>query len=314
MGSLSEQYIAAVLRRLPRTLRPEVEAELHATIADMIADRGAGDPGEAERNALIQLGDPAGVAAEYTGAAQHLIGPAMYPDYVRLLKVLVPVVLPVVALIIALPRVVIDDGEPLQVIGATLLGTFFIGVQLVFWTTVVFAIAERTGGRHRHFRTSWSPDDLSRENLTSSRPDAVISLIAVVLLLGFLPWQHFFSVVPILDPYLWRGWLPAIGVLFAGVLIIDVYRIKHGQWTLRMAALAIMLDLAIFSVLVWAAMASPIVSPAFLAALGGSPAEFNQWIVVGIFAVYLIGDIVACAAAVNSRATTVASGALSTQE
>lgn len=301
MVSLSEKYIAAVQQRLPRALRSEAGAELRATILDMTRSRSGRD---AEREVLSELGDPAEVAAEYTGAARYVVGPEMYPDYVRLLKVIVPVVLPLIAVIVALPRVVLSDDHPAQVIAFAAFWTFMVGVQLIFWVTIVFVVAERAGGRHRKAPRSWTPDELTAPQGASSRADAAFSIVAVLLLLMFLPWQHFTPAVPIVDPYLWRGWLPALCVLLAGLLLVDMHRVRSGAWTRATAALTIVLDLVILGVLIWAAIESPLINPEFLETLTRADASFNPWIVVAVIGVFLFGDIVSCLVGARTRRRT----------
>ncbi|MCW4355953.1 hypothetical protein ONR57_21845 [Hoyosella sp. YIM 151337] len=290
MASLSEQYIAAVTRRLPPASRREIAEELRATIADMVAAR----PGpNAEWETLNQLGDPAVLSAEYRGSPQHLIGAELYPDYVRMLKSLVLVAFPVIALLVALPRVVLGNGHPGEVIAAAGLWTFVAGVQLIFWMTLVFVVAERTGNRHRHFTMAWTPDSLSRTSMRTSRSDAAFSIIVLLLVLGFVPWQQFFAAVPVIDPALWRGWLPAIMAAIASLLLADIRRMQTGRWSRWTATVAVVGDLAVVGVLAWAATVSPLVNPEFLTAIGADPATFPQWILVAIIGVFVLGDVAA---------------------
>src|SRR3546814_3153315 len=63
--SLTDRYVAAVLRALPEDKRADIEKELRTSIADAIDARTeTGEPAaEAERAVLQELGDPARLAA-----------------------------------------------------------------------------------------------------------------------------------------------------------------------------------------------------------------------------------------------------------
>ena len=72
MSTLTDRYIAEVVRGVPESQRADVEQELRASIADAVA-RATGAPGgsddagdSAEATALTELGDPAKLAASLT--------------------------------------------------------------------------------------------------------------------------------------------------------------------------------------------------------------------------------------------------------
>src|SRR4051794_38396607 len=97
-NTLTDRYVAATLRSVPEKQRPELDKELRASIADAIDDRieAGSKPEAAEREVLIELGDPIRLAAGYADRPLYLIGPALFPDYTRLLKLLVGIVVPIV--------------------------------------------------------------------------------------------------------------------------------------------------------------------------------------------------------------------------
>ena len=96
MTTLTDRYVWAVLRAVPSRQRDELEPEIRALVADA-ADAHAGDaaPDAAERAALVELGDPDALAARYTDATRFLIGPRLYPEWERLLRLLLPIVAPI---------------------------------------------------------------------------------------------------------------------------------------------------------------------------------------------------------------------------
>ena len=98
--TLTDRYVWAVLRSCPRPSAPELEREVRALVADATEANAADGPldaAAAERAALAELGDPDALAARYTGPAQHLIGPPVYPAWKRTVSMLLAIVVPIVA-------------------------------------------------------------------------------------------------------------------------------------------------------------------------------------------------------------------------
>ena len=90
-ASLTDRYVTATVRDLDDEQRAEVERELRTTIEDMIDGRlqaGAPSRPEAERAVLAELGDPVRLAAGYSGRPLYLIGRGVYPQWRRVMTVL----------------------------------------------------------------------------------------------------------------------------------------------------------------------------------------------------------------------------------
>ena len=89
MENLIERYIAAVVQQLPEKERAEVAQELRSNIYDMLSDQ----PNDAEIKEVLQLmGSPTKLAEQYRQNPRYLISPQVYDEYIRLLKLLVPIV------------------------------------------------------------------------------------------------------------------------------------------------------------------------------------------------------------------------------
>ena len=147
-STLTDRYVDAAMRTVPEKQRPDLSAELRASIGDQIDARvDSGEPQEAaERAVLTELGDPDKLAAGYTDRPLHLIGPRYYLDWWRLLKLLMWIVPPFAAFGIALGQAL--SGAPFgTIIGSTIAGVIGVIVHLAFWTTLVFAVIERTAGK-----------------------------------------------------------------------------------------------------------------------------------------------------------------------
>jgi hypothetical protein len=99
MSALTEIYVDNVTRHLPEDARPDIAAEITATIDDMVdarlgedADPTPDRTAAIEREVLEELGDPAVLSREYSNSPQHLIGPNSYSLFVWALRWVLPIV------------------------------------------------------------------------------------------------------------------------------------------------------------------------------------------------------------------------------
>ncbi|MFB8275713.1 HAAS signaling domain-containing protein [Nocardia colli] len=248
-SSLTERYVHEVIRRLPAEQRGDIAEELRVTIADMVEARGASDPSTAEREVLVEMGDPVPLALRFADRPLVLIGPELYPRYLRLTKLLLTTVLPlVVVLFVALDVV---DGKSLrQLVLTAVMVTVTAAAQMIAWPTVAFAVAQRT--RYRNETVvgggTWTPEDLPDEVPDPHQTDrsgyfAFGSAMWSALLLGVIVWQHIAmpyrlhgadgSVrrMEVLEPSLWNGWIWPV-VIGLGILVaLDLIRVAAGNWT-----------------------------------------------------------------------------------
>src|SRR5512139_3568397 len=93
--SLIDLYVTEVGKRLPLRGRKDIEAELRSTLEDMLEDRSqkAGRPADEGMmlDLLREYGPPDKVAAIYH-AHPYLIGPRLFPLFVKVLKIVLTVV------------------------------------------------------------------------------------------------------------------------------------------------------------------------------------------------------------------------------
>ena len=223
-NTLTDRYIAATLRAVPEKQRPDIEKELRASIADAVDDliEAGSKPTAAEREVLVELGDPIRLAASYADRPLYLIGPALFPDYLRLLRVLLWVVVPIV--VVVLLAVGVLQGLTFGGIVGSAIGTAItVGVHICFWTTLVFAIIERTPNRAKPL-VAWSPDMLmdvpAKRRSFSELVGSVVTVVLVVALLLLSPILTTVTdangdPVGILQPALWQFWVPYLVVLAA---------------------------------------------------------------------------------------------------
>lgn len=305
-ASLTDRYVHAVLRSLPEAQRDDIDRELRATIADTVDARieeGA-SPADAERQTLVELGDPYKLAWGYADRPLHLIGPALFPDYIRLLRILYVVVLPIVVVVVFLSILLAKSLEGESLWGA--FGTiwpvaFGLVVNMGFWTTLVFAVLERATPQGKPL-TTWDPATLPQLPVkgTIRSLDTGAALVWLALYVVALIAQQFFSPVvdaagrplPVIDPELWSFWLPYfIGLaVLEMVFAIVLYRVR--RWTVPLAIVNTALAIAFAvpaALLLWA---GEVMNPAFAERLDLTEL-FGQGGVVAIILVFVTGIVAA---------------------
>jgi hypothetical protein len=285
MPSLTDRYVFTVLRRVPEPQRADLEKELRSSIADLVdahVDSGATDA-EAEEGALLELGDPDRFAASVTNSPQYLIGPESYPSWLRLLKFLLALIVPIAAVAHAL--VLVALGEGIGDVIAGLIGTAIsASLHIAFWVTLVFVILERTGNpRHTNWQRTWTPDQLpeyAHDRRTIG--DLAAELVWIGILAALLIGQQFWSFavirgesVPVLSPAEWSFWWPYMLVVLALDAAIAVWVWRRGGWSVLAAAVNTALGLAAAIPLVWLALTHRFFNPEFFESLGWTPDNFG---------------------------------------
>ena len=298
MPSLTDRYVFTVLRRVPEAQHADLEKELRASIADLVdAHLEDGDtPAEAEDRALRELGDPDRFAASLSNRPQYLIGPEAYPSWLRLLKFLLALIVPLAAVVHAL--VLVALGEPIAEVIAALFGTAVgVALQVAFWVTLVFVILERTGNQqHTNWQPKWTPDqlpDYAHDRRTIG--DLAAELVWVGILAALLLGQQFWSFavvqgerVPVLHPSEWSFWWPYLLVMLALDAVIAVWVWRRGGWNWVTASVNALLGIATVIPLLWLLLTRHFWNPEFFEALGVAPNEFISTDVNVVAAVFVV--------------------------
>jgi hypothetical protein len=276
MTALTDRYVWAVLRAVPRSQRPELEPEIRALVADAIEAR-AGEPAQAERAALAELGDPGLLAARYAEGPQYLIGPTFYPEWRRLLTLLLPILVPIVAIVVLAANLLSDGAVGEAILEGAGAGVT-VAVHTVFWLTIAFAIAERTTAGADALRgKAWSVDDLPElpDDGRISVVDAVSSVIANVIVVGAILWVQLQSPIvldgqafQLFDPTLWSFWLPYFLVVAVAEIVFSVALYMRGRWTMALAAINALLGAAFAVPAVWLLQNDLLFNPALVSAVG----------------------------------------------
>jgi len=273
MSTLTDRYVHATTRSLREPRRSEIARELAASIDEMVAariDEGESDE-SAEREVLLGLGDPTALAVEYSERPTYLIGPALFPVYWRVTLLVLAIAPVTVGLIVALIDIA-DDPEIWSGIGHGIGTAVSVAIQVGFWSTLTFAIIERTGGT-AHL-PEWSLDRLPAlpRKTQVTLTDTVASLVVIGLVIALLIGQNFRSFVPgddddviaVLDPDLWTPWLTGlIGVLVLSA-VVEVWKYRVGRFTWPIAGATTALSIAFAVPVIWLASQDRLFNPMFI--------------------------------------------------
>jgi len=218
---LIDRYLQAVRFWVPKTHRQEdLLAELGEDLRSQIEDKETelGHPLDQTEMAAIlkRCGSPMMVAGRL-GPQRHLIGPALFPIYEFVLKmVLLWILVPVFIFIVGPVNLANSGGNwPSAILGTfgDLWSGLFIAAGIV---TLVFAIIERTGS-HLGSEIKWDPLKLPPVRQEECKP----SLLKAVCEFGFGCFGLVWLLLLPQYPFLILG--PAAAILKAGPLLHTFY-------------------------------------------------------------------------------------------
>lgn len=261
--TLTDRYVAATLRSIPANSREDIERELRASIGDAIDAKveAGSEPDAGEAAVLTDLGDPDRLAAGLTDRPLYLIGPELFLTWWRLLRVLLWIALIPGFAVLVLD--ILDGAAPAASLAKAVGVTVMSAVQITFWTTLVFAVLERSDRRRGEIAAEWSLDDLPtpEEGRGITLSETVFSAsVTLVLIAGALLQREFSAYhdsdgapIPLLAPDLWSFWLPALLIVLGLTLVLDIVKYALGRWTVTLAAVGTLLNIAFAAPLVWLA-------------------------------------------------------------
>ena len=254
---LLDRYLQAVKKHLPWQRQDDIIAELRANLESQLDEKQAElgrslNPAEAEAW-VQQLGSPVQMASHYQ-PQQYLIGPAIYPVYLYVLR-LASMWAIVVYTIVSAVTIVLGSASADAVAQAALRLPGVL-IQTAGWITIVFAAIEFVAVRYPEkcppiagFHAKWSPADLppippeaSKGRKQRSYAHAVTEVIFGFLVLGWLllvpsyPFLMFgpgaaylhaspFNIAPIWVTCYW--WIVGLNVFQLAWHCIDLLR---GTW------------------------------------------------------------------------------------
>ena len=268
--NLIERYVYDVTRRLPEKDREDVKKELRANIYDMLPEN-AND--EAVKKVLYELGSPASLAEQYRSHPRYLISPAYYDEYVRALKWILPLV-GVLVMLIGFAVGAVDaakDGTtsiPFVISGIISSGVS-MGVsaafQVLVWTTIGFAIAERSGEKKPKLgEHGWRVEDLPEvqnpkaaiplsEGIAELVVSVLFSILALLICAGRLPFMMVFAqgdmvFYNIFSQSFLNMLVPFILVSMVLAILQGIAKIKDRRWSVLVCVAVVakaLIDMAI---------------------------------------------------------------------
>ncbi|MEY8569240.1 HAAS signaling domain-containing protein [Brevibacterium linens] len=284
MSALTEIYVDNVTRHLPEDSRPDIAAEITATIDDMVEARlgedAAASPDRTaaiEREVLEELGDPVALSREYSNSPQHLIGPNSYSLYIWALRW----ALPIVGLISLVASIIVTFAtDPQTELGAVIGPAVGNTVNALLTTfaliTIIIALGDRKhdGGasesRRKRKATTWSVEDLDRRDSHSKqiRAEAALGLVFIVVLatIPFIPTTllyvgHLNEGGTFINPDLGVGWLVGYWAFLALMAVVEIIKFTTASAKPTVALIGGIIDVAMAVFLTIALLTQPVLHP-----------------------------------------------------
>jgi hypothetical protein len=259
-----ELYVGEVGKRLPLKGRKDIEAELRSTLEDMLEDRARKAGHEADEEMTLELlreyGPPDKVAGTYH-PNQYLIGPRVYPFFIKVLKIVLTVLTIVLLVTLGLQLARQPAGPELaQAIVNGLVGIVSAAIAALGNIVLVFAILERvlpaSEFKFDEDKKTWDPADLRKAaeptELKPWEPIAAIVFTAAAIVI-FNAYPHLIGTIYVEDGR-WISisaltdaffrWLPYMNVLWVLQIALNVVLLRQGHWQLATRLASIVLDAA----------------------------------------------------------------------
>ncbi|NJN80040.1 MAG: hypothetical protein HC797_05985 [Anaerolineales bacterium] len=248
---LINRYVNEVGKNLPLIKgREDIEKELRSTLEDMLEERSQKAGKSADEAMEIELlkeyGAPFDVAMSYN-PQPYLIGPRMFPSFLAVIKIVIPIVLIVlfaVTGIRAATETSLAGSEFTEVIfdgiGNAISGTIMALGNIV----VVFAVLERLYPdatiEELEEGKIWEPESLVKEPEPDSvkRGDLIAEIIFTLIGLAFL--NGIFS-----TPVFGEGFakfIPWINSVFLVEIVLDVFLLRQAMWTIPTRIVKIVIE------------------------------------------------------------------------
>lgn len=316
MSKLIDKYVYDVVRRLPEQEREDVSNELNANIYDMLSDPG--DEKEVEA-ILTGLGAPSLLAEKYRQNPRYLISPAVYGDYIRVLKWIIPFI-GILVMVIAMVFSVISSisGGTTDVVDFTkalmkdgISAGLSAVVQTLLWTTIGFAIADRSGS-YKSMK-AWKLSDLDDVIIEDRKriplADTIVELAAIIVFAvggilvcsNRLPIPFFITdgdtqIQQFFHPDFLQICIPVMVVIAVLGITSGIVKIAVRHWTIPVGVVSIICSLVGAGTVIYILLTRAILSPELAAYV-----EAQEWIkFMGEPALYLLPVILSVIIAVTT--------------
>ena len=236
---LINRYVKEVGKNLPLINgREDIEKELQSTLEDMLEERAtkAGRPADEamEIELLKEYGSPQKVAMTYN-PHPYLIGPRMFPFFLMVLKIVIPIVV-IVLLALTGIRAVTDTpfmgADFVDIIIDGLSSIISAAISAAGYIIVIFAILERVLPDSQiddlKIEKEWNPASLAQENDPDvvKRGDLIVEIAFTFVGLAIIN-QIFYT--PIFSDE-FRKFVPWISAVFIIEILLDIYLLRKAVW------------------------------------------------------------------------------------
>jgi hypothetical protein len=252
--NLIDRYVAELGKHLPMKNRTDIQNEIRSTLEDMLADRSQTAGGEASEEMVVELlkeyGNPEDVAASYL-PERHLIGPQMYPIFLLVVTIALPILATVllITMSIGLFTAGLTTIEVLKTIGSILLEVAGALVSAFGSIVITFAILERIPWSKSEFSKdkeeeskTWNPRDLPEvqdvEKFSIPGLVAEVAFTGIALVVfnffpqiigfGFL-LNDKWTFLPLLSDAFFR-YLPYLTGLWVLQIVLNLILLRRGRW------------------------------------------------------------------------------------
>jgi hypothetical protein len=252
--NLIDRYVKEVGKHLPLIKgREDIEKELRSTLEDMLEER-AEEAGRAADEAmgielLKEYGSPQKVAATYN-PHPYLIGPRMFPTFLMVLKIVIPIVVTVLLVLTGI-RAATDSpfmgADFVDIVADGLAGMVSAAITACGYVIVIFAILERVLPDSQiddlKMEEEWDPASLAKQPDPDSvnRGEliaeiaftfvglAILNLYPELIGMSFFSDDEFFFVPMFSDIFI--KFIPWINAVFLAEIVLDIYLLRNAIWT-----------------------------------------------------------------------------------
>jgi len=267
---LIDAYIYEVTRRIAKNKRNATKLELKSTIEGMLPDNYSALQ---VKGVLLKLGDPAKLAMNYQDRPKYIIGPELYDTYIQTIKLIIPwailitLIVHLVTSIFSFPEQGIFLSTIIKAFSITVASVIGVVLQVLFWVTITFIIAERYRGTEMQIpfikgSKEWTPEDLKKvtaisKNNNIPQSDIIFSFLGIAFfsfiyfnashLIGIYSSDDKIGlkfVMPIFNQDTLMSFKPTILCWVVLSFTFTLYKWKVRKWTMPIAITSALLQCA----------------------------------------------------------------------
>ncbi|KPN94435.1 HAAS signaling domain-containing protein [Lysinibacillus sp. ZYM-1] len=265
--TLIDAYIHEVSKRLHKNKREDIKLELKATIENMLPEQYS----EADvKEVLKRLGSPAKVAVSYQDTPRFLIGPDVFDQYTRMIKLVFPWAIFITVIVQVVERIFLYSGE--EALLSTIISAFALTIvaiisvlfHVLFWITVIFIIIERSGTNNIQWpfindTKQWTPENLIIKTIPKDKiitlSDTIFSFVGIIIF-AFVYWNSnrllgiyttndngsLKFVMPIFNQNVLQSYALIVMLCIILSIALTLLKWRTGQWTILIAIINALLQ------------------------------------------------------------------------